>query len=370
MYIRLHNSCAYFVFETYFEIRSDIFDVVFKFKGVNSNFSNFLLGELEKGVEEHNVVEYLSLDYPLEKNKIKKIITFLISKKLLIKRIDRFSKEPHDTLYDRQIRFFDSFENEQHNGESFNNRLQQRKVVIVGLGAYGSWLALHCARMGIRQIIGIDFDTVELSNLPRQVLYTINDIGISKAVACSKALTTVDPSIEFKGFIQKIENAHDLVPYLKDADLVFNAFGYYPKHEAQNLISGFIADASIKTQTPMLCLSTNWLGPFYIPKSTACYYCAVQQSEIEALVGKSRKNFRIEKRAFCPILAMTCSLAASEASIFLSGINLPNSINSILSLDPFNMEKNKRIPIQKLSCCDCHQIISDPLLLASNVYEN
>ena len=94
--------------------------------------------------------------------------------------------------------------------------------------------------MGIKHIVGIDHDVVELSNLHRQVLYTKDDIGLKKAEACSKIVTDSDASVKYEEICKKIESEADLLPYLVDADFIFNAFGYYPVEEAQDAISGFI----------------------------------------------------------------------------------------------------------------------------------
>jgi hypothetical protein len=356
MYIRLHNLCTYVIYEDYFEIRSsNISGLSFRFKGFTTKSASLLLQLLHSGIEELSAAEFLSYSVSCDKNKIIQLLLFLESKGFLVKRSLITSHKPEDTLYDRQIRFFDSFENENSEGKYFNKQLQNRKIVIVGLGAYGTWLALHCARLGIKQITGIDFDTVELSNLHRQILYTKDDIGFPKATACSKILTSVDQSIKYRGYCKKIENEDDLIPFLENADLVFNAFGYYPENAAKNAISGFITTASIKTKTPMLCLSTNWLGPFYVPKRSACYFCAVKNPEIEPILQNHKKNVRIEKRAFCPILAMTCSIAAIEAARYLSGIDQPSTLKGLLAIDPFRIEKSKFIPIDPLeSCSYCH----------------
>lgn len=91
-----------------------------------------------------------------------------------------------ETIYDRQIRFFRSFERDSLSGEIFNENLQNSTVLIAGLGGYGSWIALLCARMGIRTIIGVDFDRVDQTNLHRQVIYDRHDIGSLKVEACEK----------------------------------------------------------------------------------------------------------------------------------------------------------------------------------------
>lgn len=354
MFIKLQNSCSYHIFNEYFEISSDVFNLKFKFKGFTSDFSKKLLQQLQEGIREDLLWDCFYNEHESNRKNFKTLISFLKEKKLLITCSDISNLPPEDTLYDRQIRFLSSFETNEHTGKEFNKKLQNRKVVIVGLGAYGSWLLLHCARLGIKHIVGIDHDVVELSNLHRQVLYTKEDIGLKKAEACAKIVTGADASVKYEGICKKIESEEDLLPYLSGADFIFNAFGYYPIEEAQDAISGFITKASIKATIPMLCLSTNWIGPLYLPGSSACYFCAVTNSKLDVILRKVKKNPRIDKRAFCPILAMTCSLAVLEAVRYLTGINMPSAVEGIRYINPFYIEKSTFFPIEKnINCQFC-----------------
>lgn len=356
MFIKLQNSCSYHVYDDYFDIKSDVLNKAFKFKGFSPDFLNKFLPQLQEGMPENILnILYDSVGSKSHRENIKKLVGFLKEKGFLITCTEVINSEPEDTLYDRQIRFLNSFETNELSGQDFNQKLQNRKIVIIGLGAYGNWLALHCARLGIKHIIGIDHDVVELSNLHRQVLYTTDDIGLKKAEACAKVVTGSDSSVKFEGICKKIESEADLMPYLSDADFVFNAFGYYPEEEAKNTIPGLITTACIKKKIPMLCLSTNWIGPLYLPGKSACYFCAVTDSKLAPILRRIKKNSRVDKRAFCPILSMTCSLAALEAVCYLTGITQPSSIEGIRSIDPFNIEKSTFFPIEKsMTCSFCN----------------
>lgn len=362
MFIRFQNSCSYLTHNDFFEIKSDVFNIVYRFKGFTPEFANKLLKTLEHGIEEKMLLDSLSPVSNSEQKNLLKLIEFLKTKKLLIHCQNLSSALPEDTLYDRQIRFFNSFEVDGCEGKDFNDRLQNKKIVIVGLGAYGSWLALHCARLGIKHIVGIDHDIVELSNLHRQILYTKNDIGTPKAIACDRALTASDPGITYEGICKKIESETDLLPYLEDADFVFNAFGYYPEKEATHAISGYITKASILTKTPMLCLSTNWIGPLYIPGKSACYFCAVMQPELELLLKQVKKNPRVDKRAFCPILSITCSFAVLEVVRYLTQINMPSTASGVTSINPFQIGESKFFPVPIKDDCKYCQCIYEQLL--------
>jgi molybdopterin-synthase adenylyltransferase len=343
MYIKFQNSCTYCIKDNVFTLRSILFDKIYQVKSLNSDAAKNLFNQLIKGTLEAD----LFIDIPKKDiSQAQDLISFLFNKGFIVRSKTLSPIEPTYSLYDRQIRFLDTYENNEKNGVEINNKLQNHKIVIVGLGAYGSWLSLHCARIGIKNITAIDFDKVELSNLPRQIIYSHKDIGRFKTDACKDFLISADPTINYEGHCVKITNADELKPFLECASLVFNAFGYYPEHQAINLIPGYITRACIETATPMLCLSTNWLGPFYIPKLTGCYYCAVTNPSLAPILESNHRNPRIDKRAFGPILATTCSVAVLEATSYLSGIKPPKTMNGIFMIDPFNIDQSNYFPVE------------------------
>ena len=77
-------------------------------------------------------------------------------------------------LYNRQIKLSEI-------GEKGQNKLAGAKVIVVGCGGLGSAAAVYLAASGIGSIHLADYDSVEASNLHRQVFYKTLDIGRSKA---------------------------------------------------------------------------------------------------------------------------------------------------------------------------------------------
>jgi molybdopterin/thiamine biosynthesis adenylyltransferase len=71
------------------------------------------------------------------------------------------------------------------------NNQPEKRVLIVGAGGLGVPAALALVRGGIRRLVVIDPDLIELSNLPRQVIYREADVGIPKVVAMARYLRTL-----------------------------------------------------------------------------------------------------------------------------------------------------------------------------------
>jgi molybdopterin/thiamine biosynthesis adenylyltransferase len=108
--------------------------------------------------------------------------------------------------------------------EDFKSEIFDNSLLIVGLGGNGTHIALSAARMGFRRIIGIDKDIVSDSNLSRQILYTTEDIGISKASAALKNLSSHNlvSNISTHNFDILIEREH-FANLVQEANLVFIA---------------------------------------------------------------------------------------------------------------------------------------------------
>lgn len=90
-------------------------------------------------------------------------------------------------------------------GESGQSRFANAKVLIVGLGGLGCPVATYLAGAGIGHIDLCDPDTVDLSNLQRQVLYTNEDCGKLK-VACAKTrLKALNPGVQINAIASAID---------------------------------------------------------------------------------------------------------------------------------------------------------------------
>ena len=98
-------------------------------------------------------------------------------------------------------------------------KLLKSRVLIVGAGGLGSPIAIYLAALGIGKIGIIDKDTVEISNLSRQIIFTINDLKKTKSSAAIDRLKKINPDLKLKSFnINLKKNNINLVA--KDFDLI------------------------------------------------------------------------------------------------------------------------------------------------------
>ena len=95
-------------------------------------------------------------------------------------------------------------------GVEGQERLKASSVLLVGAGGLGSPLALYLAAAGVGRLGLVDFDTVDESNLQRQVLYGESDIGRGKLEVAAERLREINPHIRIEPHAVKIDSSNAL----------------------------------------------------------------------------------------------------------------------------------------------------------------
>jgi sulfur-carrier protein adenylyltransferase/sulfurtransferase len=106
-------------------------------------------------------------------------------------------------------------------------KLQAARVAVVGAGGLGSPVGLYLAAAGVGTLGLIDFDTVDTSNLQRQVLYGTKDIGTLKVTAAAARLRDVNPHIEIVTHAERLTRANAL-EVLGGYDIVIDGTDNFP----------------------------------------------------------------------------------------------------------------------------------------------
>ncbi len=104
-------------------------------------------------------------------------------------------------------------------GEEGQQRLRDTSVLIVGVGGLGSPIATLLTSSGVGRIGIVDFDTVSLSNLPRQTLYTTEDIGKPKVACAARRLRAMNPNTEIVCYPQRFDE-HSAQEIMSGYDMV------------------------------------------------------------------------------------------------------------------------------------------------------
>ena len=106
-------------------------------------------------------------------------------------------------------------------------KLKRAKVLMVGSGGLGAPLGLYLAAAGVGRLGIVDFDTVDFTNLQRQVIFGTSDVGRKKLEAARERLANLNPEIQIDAFEARLtsDNALDI---LRDYDIVVDGTDNFP----------------------------------------------------------------------------------------------------------------------------------------------
>ncbi|MFC4404842.1 ThiF family adenylyltransferase [Gracilibacillus xinjiangensis] len=168
--------------------------------------------------------------------------------------------------YHRQILF-------QPIGQSGQEKLMNKHVLIVGCGALGSSIAEMLTRSGIGKLTLVDRDYVDLTNLQRQHLFVEDDVKnqIPKAIAAKEALERINHHVKIAAHV--IDANPDTFPQLvRDVDLIMDATDNFD-------IRFILNDISQKYNIPWIfgaCVGSSGMSYTIIPKQTPCLDCLLK----------------------------------------------------------------------------------------------
>ncbi|HEV3250451.1 MAG TPA: HesA/MoeB/ThiF family protein, partial [Puia sp.] len=130
-----------------------------------------------------------------------------------------FSKEEL-SLYNRQL-ILPGF------GLESQQKLNAAKVLVIGAGGLGCPALLYLAAAGVGTIGMVDFDTVDPSNLHRQVLFGREDIGTAKVEAAKKRLEKLNPHTRLVTYHTRI-SAQNAIDIIREYDIVADGTDNFP----------------------------------------------------------------------------------------------------------------------------------------------
>jgi adenylyltransferase/sulfurtransferase len=98
-------------------------------------------------------------------------------------------------------------------GDEGQEKLKKARVLVIGAGGLGCPILQYIATAGVGLIGIMDFDTIEIHNLHRQILYTENEIGKPKATVAKEVVSKLNPLIQAEAIQEKLttENASKII---------------------------------------------------------------------------------------------------------------------------------------------------------------
>lgn len=164
-------------------------------------------------------------------------------------------------------------------GGKGQRKLFAAKVFLVGAGGLGCPVGYYLTAAGIGNIAIIDNDTVEMSNLQRQIAHSMKSLGRPKVESVKETFTGLNPDVKIKGLKQKItkDNILDLI---KDYDVVVDGSDNFPTRYLVN-------DACVIMKKPLVSgaiLKFEGHVTTIIPGEGHCYRCLFEEMPPAGLV--------------------------------------------------------------------------------------
>nr|WP_040217324.1 molybdopterin-synthase adenylyltransferase MoeB [Haemophilus parahaemolyticus] len=180
-------------------------------------------------------------------------------------------------------------------------KLKESRVLIVGAGGLGCSASQYLASAGVGKIILVDFDTISLSNLQRQILYTDADIGKPKAEVAKVRLQSINPNIEVQAVVKKCDDA-EFAELIRQVDVVVDCTDNVDVRNQLNL-------QCFEQKRPLISGSAirfeGQISVFTYAENEACYQCLSQ------LFGSDTLSC-VEAGVISPIVGVIGSLQALE----------------------------------------------------------
>ncbi|WP_429082141.1 HesA/MoeB/ThiF family protein [Aeromonas bivalvium] len=196
-------------------------------------------------------------------------------------------------------------------GEAGQARLKGKSVLIVGLGGLGSPLALYLAGAGVGTLWLADGDTVDSSNLPRQILFDGEGLRRSKAELARERLSQHNPHVELIAINQRLDAA-SLPEFVAQVDLVVDCCDNLASRQAINA-------ACVAQGKPWIsAAAVGWQGQLMVRSAPdhPCYAC-LYPADTE--VKESCQSSGVTG----PLVGVMGSLQALEALKLLLGLPSP-----------------------------------------------
>jgi len=284
----------------------------------------------------------LSEKHQIQYDSLVSLISFLDRKGIL----DHVNPSENFDCYDsfrRVIHFLSDFSKNHENLVSMWNKLRKANVLIIGLGAVGSWVSCNLIQSGIKNLILMDGDTVDSTNLHRQFGYRECDIGQKKADVLENRLKEYTQDINIVKCYDFLDE--DTLTYFDNQkiDLIINC----ADDPTVDMTSLWVGEYGMKRNIPHIVgggynLHLSLIGQTVLPNKSACVKCFQMHLEEQNKIDTNKiKKLSVKNRkvgSFGPMCSIIASMIGIEAIKILSGCTVPANINRRGEFDIYKMD--------------------------------
>jgi molybdopterin/thiamine biosynthesis adenylyltransferase len=206
-------------------------------------------------------------------------------------------------------------------------RVLAAHALVIGAGGLGSPVALYLGSAGVGRMTVLDHDTVDLTNLQRQVAHTLSRVGQPKAESARMTVAAINPDVQFRALVHRADEAllEELVP---TADVVLDCSDNYATRHAVNA-------ACVRHGKPLVSgAAIGWDAQIAVydtrTAQAPCYACLFPPDAGHEDVACSTMG------VFAPLVGIVGSVQAAEALKLIIGTGEPLA-GRLLMLDARSM---------------------------------
>ena len=226
-------------------------------------------------------------------------------------------------------------------GVEGQKKINNSSICIIGCGGLGTSAAQYLSMSGIGKLVFIDHDSIVLSNLNRQTLFTEKDIGENKCKVLTKKIKNINKSIIINYYQKKI-NENNIDHYIENCSIVLDCTDNF---ESRLIINKFchnkkkiLVSAALQNFDIQAFIFSSWSN-----KKNPCYKCIFP-------------NLTANENLSCDEMGIIASVAGLggiiQANLALNYIlNLHNNFNELILLDSEKLDI-KKIKIEKNKNCE------------------
>ena len=223
-------------------------------------------------------------------------------------------------------------------------KLLASRVLIFGLGGLGCPVAMYLAAAGVGHLVLVDFDSVELSNLQRQVAHTTDRLGQTKVSSAAQTISALNPGTRISCIDHKLDGAA-LEHEVQQADLVLDCTDNFE-------IRFDINDHCVKYKKPLVsgaAIRLEGQVMVYDPglADSPCYRCLYQEAD-EAALSCS------ENGVAAPVVGIIGTIQAMEAIKLIAEFG-QSLAGFLLVFDANTMDWRKLKLSKNPNCATCSE---------------
>ncbi|MBY6037230.1 ThiF family adenylyltransferase [Fictibacillus nanhaiensis] len=288
--------------------------------------------------------------YPNSIDEIKEIVDFLFEEKYIEVK-GKVTLDPSLSLFSRIIPMWAELESDGVDRNEIQRRIMSKKIAVIGCGTIGSSVVAKLTAMGVKNFVLVDNDVVEETNLTRQPLFSLNDIGQKKTNVLKRYVEDRIRDAIISTYEIHVENTSDM-QMLDDADLIISG-GDGPGFDK------LINEYAVQNQKAV-CYAGAYNGhnckvlPIYVPGKSHDIDCIYHFVKADAEFNGETKNKNDFVVSTVPYIGeLIGSIATAEIIKYLTGQVEPYLMNKVLLVNIAKYSIDVLEVPEKYDACTC-----------------